>query len=574
MASTSSFVSPGRPYLHSSAYNFRSDVKLQVVNRGYGLEFVKEELIDAISKLSSMADSLRAQAEVFLAPWGGDYRAASVDIFGGLKEGEQEGFQECRRIANEILNSRSFHQCIIDNSKFDIKKVETALADTQLKEVINILQTQRNGTIEEIAAAIANQIWKNVKGKRVMVNENEIIFKLINATHQKYMRDIDSLKKRLTKALKKAGSQPDWQKIFQWFSMQFSKKMKDKALAEEFLIQIKNDFISQGKKLKHVDYSNISGFIGENLEVAIINNSTMSVTMYDVGELDEKELLVYANEIESSINKFSPKQIQMMGHKNSKGQQSGSDWVIANKYGTVVRAQVKNSTALMEELREHGKVNRPQPIKLQDEISYQTLKSKLQAYDKGSGLSDEDWSFLDYLIANTLWIRAGGAVTKNKGADYGSGVSGIQQLINRLLTKEIGYFLGVSIDVDSKEQAVQTIVGGSNVFFILDNAILYPTWLLIRNICKQLMGLEQGLAKLYVTLGSYNRPSRSAMEKEKEIAKQKNPDWQNGQPYGSALLEVGQNYGENIINSLNIGRINLNINIDAILQQLFEIPLS
>jgi hypothetical protein len=32
-----------------------------------------------------------------------------------------------------------------------------------------------------------------------------------------------------------------------------------------------------------------------------------------------------------------------MGHKNKQGQQSGTDWLITNKNGVMVRAQVKNS---------------------------------------------------------------------------------------------------------------------------------------------------------------------------------------------------------------------------------------
>jgi hypothetical protein len=76
------------------------------------------------------------------------------------------------------------------------------------------------------------------------------------------------------------------------------------------------------------------------------------------------------------------------------------------------------------------------------------LKSNLINHSKGTGLSEEDWMFLDYLIANILWIRAGGAVTKDKGGSYSSGVSGIQELINRLITKEVTYFLGVTLDID------------------------------------------------------------------------------------------------------------------------------
>jgi hypothetical protein len=91
---------------------------------------------------------------------------------------------------------------------------------------------------------------------------------------------------------------------------------------------------------------------------------------------------------------------------------------------------------------------------------------------------------MDYLIANTLWIRSGNAISSgHTGHITGSS----QELINQLVTKELGYFLGISLDPDEKVDAVNTVIGASNVFFVIDNLLLYPTWRIVQNIKDSLM---------------------------------------------------------------------------------------
>jgi hypothetical protein len=67
-----------------------------------------------------------------------------------------------------------------------------------------------------------------------------------------------------------------------------------------------------------------------------------------------------------------------MGSKGAKGQYSGTDWLIVNKNGKMVRAQVKNSVQIIEELRNtEGKTGKPQTLKVQDEVYYTTFKQNI-----------------------------------------------------------------------------------------------------------------------------------------------------------------------------------------------------
>ena len=251
--------------------------------------------------------------------------------------------------------------------------------------------------------------------------------------------------------------------------------------------------------------------------------------------MNEQQLFQYANTLAAKLN-ITQNQIKEMPQRKGTSQQSGSDWILINKNGMMVRAQVKNSTSMVEELRNQGG-RYGQTLKLQDEILYPSFRNNLQLYSQASGgLSDQDWEYLDYLIANLLWIRSGNAVTKDKGGSYNSGVSGIQQIINDLLSQELGYFLGISFDPIQKSQAVTVMLGGSNIFFVINNIMLYPTWKLVENIIHQLQKAQNYLMKIHVSLSAGSLPNRSSFIQDLQQAQQDNTEWQLGDPYGSQVL--------------------------------------
>ena len=90
------------------------------------------------------------------------------------------------------------------------------------------------------------------------------------------------------------------------------------------------------------------------------------------------------------------------------------------------------------------------------------------------------------------------------------------EVINRIMTKEIGYFLGVAYDNANPEQAVEIVAGGSNIFFVLDNKLLYPTYLLVDTVIRQLMGISAIMAKMHVSFAPISSSLASGMEAEKE----------------------------------------------------------
>jgi hypothetical protein len=174
------------------------------------------------------------------------------------------------------------------------------------------------------------------------------------------------------------------------------------------------------------------------------------------------------------------------------------------------------------------------------------------------------------LVANYLWIRAGRAVASRSTVSLAE----LRDLIDRLLSKEIGYFLGVGVAADNTEESIEHVIGQSNIFFVIDNLILYPTYLIVDAICGQLKLARQGLMKLHVSLGTYlEADSTKEHNKKKEEAKQENPNWVWGAQYGEGVLDVGRDEGTRILNSAQITRVNLAVQISKILEDVYDSAL-
>lgn len=576
----SQFISSMGPYIHEKAYHFRKDVSNQLV--GSDSNKTISDVFAASQRLSGMINSLRSEALAFLQPWGGDYKAASKEIFGGSETDKDSNY---KARLNEILNSFWFIELVKRR-----KSQKNAFDDQAAAEAQKILQefgvpsstTELQGkTIGDLVQKIVSSLQvqegkKTIKldGTNLKKGMEEILGKEIE---QKYYRNMDSLKKQLGKALsRRFKPKVNWEGVFRDVKTEFMRNFSGDKNAEAFINKIRIDFIGAGETLKSTQYANVSGAISESLWPTVQNNgSSIKVLIKVEGDVDETALEQDARRFAMQASgklglRVSSNQISKMGHRNVEKRQSGTDWLITNQNGKMIRAQVKNSTQIVEELR-HADVQRPQPIHLQSEIKYLTLKQNLQNYSAGTtgGLSQEDWLFIDYLIANMLWIRAGGEVTKDKGGNFSSGVSGIQELINQLLTKEVGYFLGVSLGPNEKANAINTVLGGSNIFFVLDNLILYPTWMIIESIQRQLVKMGQALSKIYVRVSNSSMPSRSEVQIDREEAKKNNSSWTQGDPYGEEVLAVGYHYGRQILETTK-ANVNLNINITQIINEVYE----
>lgn len=557
------FASNTGPYLHSKPFNFRRQVGISLKQNQLVSEFHIEEVI---SNLENMKEPLERQAKVFLSDWGGDYKAASKDIFfGGASKDTQQPQDKFRKIAIQTINSMSFVRIIqqsVDKALNIDGVVIPILEEYGLKNIEKVVNNV--DSIDKLVSNIMKEYFHNdAKNKRVDLTGDKKAFirNLLGDASRQFAKDKNSLKQQLIKACEKRLRSLNYDLIYKEFSKLFLERVdkNDRIEAQQFLYNIENDFKKRLKKFKALDDSNVVGEIGENLVLSILNNTEMQLSFFDVGDLTEEQLI---EELDNIARTTGKKHTIKQNHKYGKGEKSGSDWIITNKQGQTIRAQVKNSAKFADDLREKGAIGFPQTVKVQDNIYFKTLKHNLQTYSKNGNLSEDDWANLEYLIANTVWIRAGGGVTQDKGADYTSGVSGIQELINNILAQEIGYFLSTSLS--EVDDVANVVLGGSNIFFVIDEVILYPTYLIIDNIIKQLRHMQGTISRLQVSLGKAEKGWASGMAGEKEKVQEDVP-WQNGQPYSQQMLEVGKKYGNIIMENLKVNRINLKVDLDTLL---------
>lgn len=572
-----SFVSDG-PYLHSTVAHFRRDAQNRISKQD--ITALQSTINAANERLSVMAGYLKTAASDFLVEWGGDYKKASRALFAGEanKKNINTKNKNYIRIINRLLNSYEFIHSVQRHTKtgqLDATQINKILEEYHLEALLDTL-SQANATKDfdsYVDTMLEQIIDPSHGGKRIFLKNDQglqdAIAALLNKSKQHYFQNQQSLRKQLLESIKKRSVVSDWEAIYRDLKEAFLREFPNDAGAEDFISNIRNSFISKGKKLKAVDYSNITGAIGENLEVAIQEQNTITLSIYDAGERSDAKLVEYSKEIANKL-KIQSNQISVAPAQEGSIKQSGTDWIIVNKQGKMIRAQVKNSVKLMEEMRsQEGKINRPQPIKIQETIQYLTLQEKIKSQNEQGGLTEEEWQFLDYLVVNYLWFRVDKSSAKSGSA---TSIADIKGMIDRLLSVEIGYFLGAGFTAETTVEVINKIIGQSNVFFVLDNAVLYPTYLIIEAIQKQLQAVEIGIAKLSVTLDTnFDTPDATNFKQQKDNAK--DPDWDWGQEYGEGVLAVGRNEGQNILNSAQISRVNLVLNINQILQDVYGAAL-
>ena len=94
--------------------------------------------------------------------------------------------------------------------------------------------------------------------------------------------------------------------------------------------------------------------------------------------------------------------------------------------------------------------------------------------------------------------------------------------------------------------------------------------MIVQALQRQVTAFGERLMNLRVYLGTdYTVPNKREVEIAKENAKQ-DTYWEEGQPYGANLLAVGKKYGHDILNSLTISGVVINMDIERILDEVYS----
>lgn len=548
-----------RPYLHSKSDHFLADA-VEYFQDSNGTIWASQQINEVINILSNLESQLQLKADSFLAPWGKSYEAASQDLF--FSKGQDN--EKYHKQFLVLINSPQFIQKI----KNSIKNIELQqkFYDVVQKRQVDFIKPDDNKSVQEYLREFLAKFFNtkgkiNFSGDRV---EELIIRDLLQG--RKFSTKKENLIKDLTKELKK-GTTIDVEQISiefeKMFLDSFSKEEQEGAL--QYWLNIKKDFKLRLKRITNFDSANISGEIGENLSISAIDSDEIQF-IFESGDVLEDNIVTEFKTAMSKQNIQSSDEdgIKVNG-KYGHGQKSGSDWILVNKNGVTVRAQVKNSAEIVSKIADNA-LNFPQIVKVQNEISYQQLKRNLN--NNGGRLTSQDWEIVDYLIANMLWFSTVKDLGGEESSVYNSSRKGyIKSAIEKAFGSEIAYFLGVEFNlIDNK---IQTVIGASNVFFVLDAMILYPTYLIIREIREGLTQLKDQVVRLQVTLGnSFTAPMPNRELYRRKIEAAQGTPWSYGDDYSEAVLDVGKEAGKNLLAGYKISRVNLKFDINTIIQRV------
>lgn len=540
------------PYVHSNIYHFNTDV--QLIDQSFSAQ---EKLESIIANLEQMSTQLRSEAESFLG--GRDYKEVSSELF--------DAPNTFRGIALKVVRNPDFGRKMLNAASLDVDS-ELPSVITDLVEYVGTEVVQQGMSFRAFAEKVVEKVLPE-KGKSVKI-ENSALNALFSNVQSTKVRVVNSpnFKKEVARALKKVAP-INVEKIWAIFVASFREYTrgieftKESQSIDDFLEALHGPFIQALQNANIRDPANVSGWLGEDFKNALwttLNSGTGAKGTFEfdfinVGSMTERALQTQVLERWGQEIKIAP-----FGTDTSK---SHSDWVLRNSSGKMVRAQDKNSSTFLTMVKTSAD-SIPQPIKLQDTIKYLSLQDKLRHYTE-SQLSEEDWTTLDYLMANTVWFSRFSSQGQDTEGIEGS-VAQARDVINRILAEEIGYFTGVA-DIHDLNK------GANNTFFVIDNVILYPTYLIIDYIIHQLKKGADQLNRLQVTIDVNSVSFASGMENASAFYKAKLQAATagfDGTSYDPGVLDIGSMQGDAILNSLQISRINLRFDIKTILTTAYN----
>ena len=568
MAIPQQFISEsGQPYVHSDIFNFRYEM-----HDFYNIDATSvymQKLGDIIDQLSEARNNLKTEAETFLN--GKSYQQASKELF------TDQG--SIRNIAMSVARNPDFINELIRKTTMQKDKLQEYIGDS-LSTGID------TDSITEASAQILQKIFQDDNRKSMSMEEFEQkIKKSVSDFHGDFIEDLKKLgRKKITntqafktdliKVLRGRGLiniDAAWELFKEYFNRYVSTSnitlYKENEKPEDFLKKFENEFKQSLHASKLGDISNAAGWAGEDFKNALWTAQGLEFQFVNVGDQTEEEL-------QKTVYDLWKVKIPKVPFSTNDGK-SHSDWVFRNTNGYMVRAQDKNTSVFLKNLKTGA--NHVQSLKLQDKIAYLSLRQKILNFDSHS-LSQEEWKELDYIIANYIWFTNHTTTVKaqnKRGIVYDKNLRGIRETINRILSSEILYFSGVA-DISK----INLNKGYNNTFFVIDNIVLYPTYLILEYIIKQLLAAKDQLNRIQIT---FNKIGGLKIENAREFYNEKhdqtgtngswNKDWKPGDEYGTQVLKVGRDMGADILSKLEVDRINLRFDLQKVLTTAYNINM-
>lgn len=551
------------PYIHTSFLNFKRE-EFGITNKKIENS---EKLTHKIAELEKIKNQLEREAKSFL-------QGKTV------KELFNEVYKEDLKFINisrEIITNKQFYNRlnkrlnIIDTSnqnlsaelrKILINNIDRDLNPAELAEMLVNKYKSTHRTIKQKDVLIfLNQYFEGLNDKELLELANRKLTSL-NKTGQLYKGIKKALQKHYTRSVSNLG-----EIAFLIFEEEFNKTFRQKGLVETiyngksdkdiYLEQVKSNFIKLLSNKSGTDISNLLGYGGEEIFTSIHQVGDKELMIEVIGS--KTELEIHQGDI--------PKYIYNLRKDNA---QSYSDLLLTYK-GKKVRVQSKNYQSVLEVFNRKNTDVLQQMHLLQDE-SLMNFFDRIKRVPNQLGL---DLKEIAYVLANEAWFSTAGNIRIENKSTYGpvEKMDLFQSYIDAILSNALINYLGIMLEDTAGKEEVEVSIGNSNIFFLIDNKFLVPTYAIVENLITNLREWKSGVEGVYLRIDKnlpYNAQDAISLLEEKENRLGSRGFISEGGYADTSLVSAGTDKGKEILEQLRIKSINLNISLKTLTTSSFQ----
>lgn len=557
----------GAPYVHSNYYLFSRQLREQMfsVDEQKGISKMDEQ----ISALEKVRKRLYEEAKAFL---GDD---TPEEAFRKIVEGDTE----ISRIGKQVIADPAAQKALL-RTTYTKEDAIDAIKPGTLEKLAEKITEELD--IRELAEIISKELFDKGFGKQsrtIQIEQLKETFnidpKVLDSILNNFLKGklrsssgkIQKIVKEILKHKREGSSDKNGSLVYENFIRYFERAVKDKA-RQSGLYSSNTDIVTQylervKPKLKniikqHYSTTDASRALGEEIHANV--NENAGLVEIAVGEKTETEI--------RADNGLMPS-LETATTWNDPNKMSYTDLILINSRGMKVRAQSKNYVGAYETFL-HTKQDVYQSTHLfSRKMLFKDFFMKLMTESGGRiNIAGEiDLDTLSYIVANEIWFDMHGSI--DKGGNVGWRADKVHtrlfdsdSWLSRALSGAFINFLGVVVSENG-----EVIPSISNVFFLIDNKALVPTYELIDNVLEYYKTGKAQMTNIDITPSrtgvgfDYTSPLRFLQAKADAT-----PDGLRQATYtDEGLVTVGRLQGQHIMNTLQINAVNLGISLEQLL---------
>lgn len=558
-------------YVHSNFFNFTGKAFNDFTASKQGIEF-SDAVQNKKIELEYISKQLKKLTNDFLD--GKTIQELVNDI--------KEPYKKYNKISKEILTDVNFYKVIQHQvaARYSTKDLQQLVG--QADDIANYIAND-TATLNDAADAVEQALIKKISNSSLGEQKESLtkIFKKAGLKEAAINAAVDSIKGKLGGG--KYGRSPLLNKIVkQLISDNYENKNKMEQNTRKIIIDTFEDYFTTKVReanitetqdssyteylrkikellIKHIDEKfKTGGSIGN---IYGIGGEGISASVFEVGNNSLEFVIIGSKRGDELFNKnFFTNNPALYNLKKSEAQ-FYADMRLTNKHnGKTALVQSKNYQDLLNKYLT-GDKDIMQQISLLKEVSYTTLMEKIDNTSMGHFDIDE----LSYIIANEAWFSKYGSIN-------GSTVSLHQNVLDTFFADIMLNYLGLMIDKN-----LDVIPDISVLFYYIDNKAFVPTYKVIEGLIQRLTNWESekkielsthlnksSISPKYTSAKEFYEEKRKSL-KGKSLLSPKDPNAYTD----PALLKVGTDQGRQILETLKIHSVNLDVDIKELLTSAY-----